>query len=287
MKFKTVRNFITIFFGTFLMGFAVTEFSIRYGLTDGGFTGINLIIYREFGIDVWISNLVLNVPFLILLFKMFDWRIVVKTIYGVVALTVSIAIWGMIDGPLLPDFSHDLLLMAILYGVAMGVGIGLVLKGSGTTGGALAVAKILSKKWNVKISTSLLVFDAVVISIGAIHRQNLMIAIYTLIGIFIMSTVVARVQEGGLFGYKVFIISDYHEEISQSVLTRLNRGATLIYGTGVHSGHDKRILMVVIGKRELALLKEIIKEIDPVSFVTVTHTYETIGEGFTYAQRSS
>lgn len=286
MKVKALKNFIIIFIGTMLMGFSVINFSIRYGLADGGFTGINLIIYREFGINVWISNLVLNAPFLLILLKLFDLKTVLKTVYGVLALTVSIAIWEVI-GPVLPDFSNDMMVVAILYGVSIGLGVGLVLKGDGTTGGSLLVVKILNKKWNINVPRGIMTFDMVVISLGALHQANLTSAIYTLIGIVIMSVVISKVQEGGLFGYKVLIISDHHEKISQSVLTNLQRGATMLYGTGVHSGHDKRILMVVIQKRELTRLKDIIKEIDPTCFITVSHTYETIGEGFTYQQGSA
>jgi len=286
MKIKTLKNFIIIFIGTMLMGFSIINFSIRYGLADGGFTGINLMIYREFGINVWISNLVLNAPFLLILLKMFDLKTVLQTVYGVFALTASIAIWEVI-GPILPDFSNDMMLVAVLYGFFLGVGVGIVLKGNGTTGGALLVIKILNKKWNLNVPRGIMIFDVIVISLGALQLANLAIAIYTLIGIVVMSVVIAKVQEGGLFGYKVLIISDHHEEISQSVLTNLQRGATMLYGTGVHSGHDKRILMVVIQKRELTRLKDIIKEIDPTCFFTVTHTYETIGEGFTYQQRSA
>jgi len=286
MKMKTIKNLVTIFLGTMLMAFAIVNFSIRYGLADGGFTGINLIIYREFGISVWISNLVLNAPFLLILFKMFDLKSVLITVYGVIALTVAIAFWEAI-GPILPDFSSDMTLVAVLYGVSIGLGVGLVLKANGTTGGALLVIKILHEKWKVPVPQGLLTFDVIVISLGALHLANLTSAIYTLIGIFIMSVVVAKVQEGGLFGYKVLIISEHHKDISQSVLHNLQRGATMLYGTGVHSGNDKCILMVVIQKRELTLLKEIIRDIDSGAFVTVSHTYETIGEGFTYKQRST
>jgi len=286
MKIKTLKNFSLIFIGTFLMGFAIVNFALRYGLADGGFSGITLIIYREFGVNVWISTLALNAPFLLVLFKLFDLKSVVKTIYGVVAISVSIAICEFI-GPALPDFSNDMMVVAVLYGVIMGLGVGLVLKGNGTTGGSLLVVKILHEKWNVNVPKGIMIFDVIVISLGALHLGTLTSAIYTLIGIAIMTIVIAKVQEGGLFGYQVLIISDQHEKISQSVLTNLDRGATALYGAGVHSGHDKRILMVVIQKRELTQLKEIIKEIDPTCFFTVTHTYETIGEGFTYKHKSA
>ena len=281
MNLKLFKQLVIIFLGTFIVGFTVVNFSIRYSLADGGFSGINLIIYHLLKIDPWISNLVLNAPFVLILFKISDLKTALMTVYGVATLTASLAFWRLFD-PILPYWGDDMLIVIILYGVLFGIGIGMVVKANGTTGGSVLIAKILQKKWDVPISKTLFLFDLCVISLSLLAFLTLTNAIYTLTGIFICSVVIAKVQEGGLFGYKVLIISDHYEKISHVVMTELQRGATLIYGTGAHSGHDKRILMVVIQKRELSRLKDLIHEIDPASFVTVSHTYETLGEGFTY-----
>ena len=286
MNFKLLKQLAIILIGTMIVGFAVINFSIRYSLADGGFSGINLIIYQTTGLAPWISNIALNAPFLVVLYKMFDLKTTLMTIYGVATLTASLAFWNII-GPILPYWGSDMVIVIILYGVLIGLGIGLVLKVGGTTGGSVLIAKILFKKWGASIPRTLFLFDLVVISASLLTFLSLTNAVYTLTGIFICSVVIAKVQEGGLFGYKVMIISDHFERISKAVMSDLNRGATFLYGTGAHSGHDKRVLMVVIQKRELSQLKEIIADIDPASFVAVSHTYETLGEGFTYDQRST
>lgn len=285
MNLKLIKQLALILFGTTIMAFAIINFSIRYSLADGGFSGINLIIYRQFGIDVWISNLVLNAPFILILFKMSNLKTTLMTVYGVASLTGSLAFWNLI-GPTLPYWGEDMFIVIVLYGVLIGLGVGIVVKANGTTGGSVLIGKILYTKWGIPISKTLFIFDVFVISLSLLSI-TLTNAIYTLIGLFIASTVIAKVQEGTLFGYKVSIISDHYESINRAVMNDLNRGATLIYATGAHSGHDKRILMVVIQKRELSQLKQLINEIDPTSFVTVTHTYETLGEGFTHERRMS
>lgn len=286
MNLKLLKQLILILIGTLIVGFAVINFSIRYNLADGGFSGINLIIYQMIGIDPWISNIVLNTPFIVILYKMFDLKTTLMTIYGVGTLTAGLAFWNII-GPVLPDWSDDMFIVVILYGVLFGSGIGLVIKAGGTTGGSVLIAKILYKKWGLSISQTLFLFDLTVISVSLLTFLVLTNAVYTLVGIFICTIVIAKVQEGGLFGYKCMIISDHFEKISKTVMKDLNRGATFLYGTGAHSGHDKRVLMVVIQKRELSQLKSIIHEIDPSSFVAVSHTYETLGEGFTYDSKSA
>jgi uncharacterized membrane-anchored protein YitT (DUF2179 family) len=283
MNFKLLKQLTLILFGTTIMAFAIVNFSVRYALADGGFSGINLIIYREFGVNVWITNLILNVPFVLILFKMSNLKTVLMTVYGVATLSGALAFWGWV-GPILPYWGNDMFIVIVLYGVLVGLGIGIVVKANGTTGGSVLLGKILHAKWDIPMSKTLFIFDVCVISL-ALLSVTLTNAIYTLIGLFISSVVISKVQEGGLFGYKVMIISDYYEKINHAVMNDLNRGATMIYATGAHSGHDKRILMVVIQKRELSQLKQLINEIDPSSFVTVTHTYETLGEGFTYEHK--
>jgi len=281
MNLKLLKQLIIILFGTTLTAFAVINFPVRYSLADSGFSGVNLIIYRRFGINVWISNLVLNAPFVFILFKMSDLKTVLITIYGVATLTGALAFWNFV-GHFLPDWSSDTLLIVISYGILLGLGLGIVIKANGTTGGSVLVSKILYQKYHIPMSKTLFLFDLSVIILSLVAFLTLTNAVYTLIGIGISSIVVAKVQEGALFGYKVLIISENYELISHTIMNTLNRGATIIHATGAHSGSDKRILMVVIQKRELSQLKQLIQEVDPTSFVTVSHTYETIGQGFTY-----
>ncbi|MCL2560268.1 MAG: YitT family protein [Turicibacter sp.] len=288
MNSKLLKQLALILVGTNIVAFAIINFSVRYTLADGGFAGINLIIFHLTGVDLWISNLALNTPFVFLLFKMSDLKTTLMTVYGIGTLTAALALWRWhwdTFGYLLPYWGDEMLLVIVFYGLMFGIGIGVVVKANGTTGGSVLISKILHQKWGIPVSRTLFVFDLCVISLSLFAFLTVTNAVYTLIGIFISSVVIGKVQEGGLFGYKVLIISDHYEKINHAVRHDLLRGATMIYATGAHSGHDKRILMVVIQKRELSMLKQLIHDIDPTSFVTVTHTYETLGEGFTYEQR--
>ena len=281
MTLKLLKQLIIIAFGTAIMGFAIVNFSIRYYLADGGFSGINIIIYRLFDVPIWLSNMVLNAPFLFILYKISDLKTVLMTVYGVFTLTVAIAIFEIV-GFLGPYLGDDMFLVIILYGAIVGIGIGLVIKANGTTGGSVLVAKILYEKWGAPVPRTLFLFDVAVITLSYFAFLSFINAIYTLIGIFIASVVVAKVQEGGLFGYQLLIISTHHEKISHAVRYELDRGATYLHAKGAHSNETKDVLLVVIDKKQLSWLKQIVHEIDPEAFMTVSHTYETIGEGFTF-----
>lgn len=281
MNVKLVKQLAIIFIGTLITGFAVVNFPLRYGLADSGFSGVTLLLYQMVGLEPWLGTILLNTPFVLLLYKMSDLKTTLMTVYGVATLTLSLMIWRQFD-PMLPDLGDNMLIIVILYGVIVGFGIGVVIRGNGTTGGNVLIGKLVHKKWGVPIAKTIFIFDVCVITVSFIAFLTFENAIYTLIGLFVSSVVISKVQEGNLFGYKVLIISDEYEKIGKTVLSELQRGATMIYATGMHSGHDKRLLLVVIQKHELAQLKAIIHDIDPKSFITVTHTYETLGEGFTY-----
>lgn len=281
MNLKLTKQLAIILLGTFISGFAVINFPMRYGLADSGFSGVTLLLYQLTGLEPWIATIILNTPFVIILFKMSDLQTTLMTVYGVLTLTASLAFWRQFD-PILPYLGDERILVVIVYGVIVGFGIGIVVKANGTTGGNVLIGKLLNKKFGIPIARTIFTFDVVVITVSFFAFLSFENAIYTLIGLFVSSVVIAKVQEGHLFGYKVLIISDEYEKIGKVVLSELKRGATMIYAAGAHSGHDKRLLLVVISKNELTQLKDIIHDIDPTSFITVTHTYETLGEGFTY-----
>jgi len=282
MNAKLIKQLFIIFLGTFITAFGVINFPLRYGLADSGFSGVTLILYNWIGLEPWIATFLLNIPFVILLYFMFDLKSTLMTIYGVGMLSASLAFWRLFD-PMIP-YIDDILIVVILYGIIIGFGIGIVIKATGTTGGNVLLGKLIQHKYGIPIPKTMLVFDFFVILTSFILFLTIETAMYTLISVFISSLVISKVQEGGLFGYKVLIISDFYEEINRQIMNDLKRGSTMLYATGSHSGHDKRILLVVIQKRELNDLKRIIHDVDPNSFVTVTHTYETLGEGFTYDQ---
>ncbi|HAX72638.1 MAG TPA: YitT family protein [Firmicutes bacterium] len=283
MSKKLVNQLFRITIGTALMAFGVFNFAIHNNMAEGGFTGITILFYQLFGISPSFTNLALNIPMFIIGYKLFSKRGFWLTVYGTVMLSVFLRIFETV-GFLIPTFPDDMIIASIGMGVFIGSGLGIIFNAGGTTGGVDIIAKLVKQKLGVPMSQTMFLFDAAVITISFIVFLTIKEAIYTIIGLYIASKIIERFQEGFQAGHKVLIISEKHQEIADQIHRKMNRGATLLHATGSYNKKQKMVVMTIINKRELGPLKDIIYKIDPQAFVSVSHVYETLGEGFTFDQ---
>jgi len=281
---KLIKSLLIIAFGTIIIAFGVINFSVTSNLASGGLTGISLILYHMFGIGTGASTLVLNIPLLIIYYRHSGKKAFLLTVYGVACLSGFLQLFEMM-GPFMPDLTNDMVLAAVGFGAAIGVGTGIILKQEGTTGGVIVVTKLVKEKFGVPVAKTMLYTDAVIIGASLLLFIDVKDFFYSLIAIFVASQTLTKVQEGFLSGYKVLIFSDKYEEIAKAIQVDLYRGVTYIQGMGAYTKTERKILMVIVGKKQLVPLKQIVNAIDDHSFVSVSHTYETLGEGFTTPPR--
>ena len=279
--FKTVKRLVLIAIGAAIMAFGIVNFAMPSGLASGGVTGITLILYNLWGISPALSTLLINIPLHIVYFKFTSRPVFFLTIYGTACLYAFLSIFEAM-GPMIENLQNDLILAAICLGFTIGLGTGMILRQEATTGGAIIVAKLLKDIFNVPITKTFLIFDATVIIASLLLFIDITVGIYSLIGLYISIVVMNKLQEGFVSGYKVLIFSKKYKKIGESIQQNLKRGATYLHGTGGYSKEEKDVLLVLIDSKQLIRLKNIVNEIDPQSFVSVSHTYETLGEGFTF-----
>ena len=277
MSFKLLKQLFFITFGTALMALGVVNFAITNHMAEGGFTGITIILYHLFGISTGLSNLFLNIPMLIIGYRQFTKRGFWLTIYGTCMLSFFLSLFESL-GHFVPPLPNDMIIASIGMGILIGTGLGIIFNAGGTTGGVDIIAKIIKDKLGIPMARTMFAFDATVIGISLIIFLSFTNAIYTIIGLYIASKIIERFQAG----HKVLIISDHFQTIADAIHQKMSRGATFIHGMGSYNQTEKTIILTIINKRELNALKEIIYTIDPQAFVSVSHVYETIGEGFTF-----
>ena len=263
------------------MAFGIINFAVANNLADGGFSGITIILFHLFGFSTGISSFLMNLPLLFICYRLFDKHTFFMTIFGIISLSTSLTFFETI-GPLIPNLENDMILVVIGYGVTLGVGLGMILRVNGTTGGAAVLAKIAKDLWNIPLAKTLFIFDTCVVIASFFLFLSFENGVYTLIGLFICSRVIAKIQEGFHSGYKILIISDHYKEITQEIHNQMGRGTTLIQGIGGYTHAEKNIILTIITPNQLVGVKKIIYGIDSQAFVSVSHTYETIGEGFTF-----
>ncbi|QPB59750.1 YitT family protein [Enterococcus faecalis] len=277
------KDVLFIVLGSFIYAFGLVTFNIANDLAEGGVTGITLILRALFHFNPAYTTLLINIPLLLIGGKILGKRSLYYTLIGTVSLSVFLWFWQKF--PVEINLDHDLLIAALLAGLAAGFGSGLVYRVGGTTGGTDVIARIFEKYFGISMGRSLLLFDVAVLllSLTYIDVKRMM---YTLIVSFVFSRVVDSVLDGAYAAKGILIVSNHSEEIGQSLMASLERGVTYLNGEGAYSQVEKRVLYTVVSPREIMEVKRIANEIDEKAFVSIINVHEAIGEGFTYAKPS-
>ena len=175
----------------------------------------------------------------------------------------------------------DPLRAALDTGVLVGIGLGLILRRGGTTGGVDMIARLGQKYLDWSIGRTFMIFDFAIIALSAFHigREK---AMYTLVAVFVGARVVDFVVEGLNTAKGVTIISNSAVSLSERITKEMGRGVTLLEGKGAYTGTEKEVLFVVVSRPELPRLKQLVHAVDPYAFVTVHDVRDVLGEGFTY-----
>ena len=274
-----LRNILFILLGAAVFSFGLVHFNMQNNLSEGGFTGITLLLYFLFDWDPSYVNLILNLPLFFIGWKLLGKRTFYYTLIGTVA--VSLFLWifqrWQIDMPLY----EDLTLAALFAGVSIGVGLGIIFRYGGTTGGVDIIARLANKYIGWSMGKTMFLFDATVITVSAIFYLSYREAMYTLVAVFIGSRVIDFIQEGGYAAKGVMIISEKHRQIADQIAREMERGVTVLKGRGHFTQQEREVLYCVVGLNEIVKLKNIINGTDPAAFVTVSNVHEVLGEGFT------
>ena len=244
----------------------------------GGITGVGQILNHFFPIlPIGTVVILLNIPLFLLGWRLLGGHLLISSLYAMFVSSI------FIDGiNLFYTFEPmDPLLACIFGGVLMGGSLGVVFLQGATTGGTDLIARLLKLRlaW-LPMGKLLLGIDLVVIVAVALAFRNLYSALYGVVALYISSLVMDGVLYGIDNAKVAYIISDAHEEITHAIIHDIDRGVTILQGTGAYSGAEKKVLLVAFKQRQIVALKRTVKEIDPAAFLIVCEAHEVLGDGF-------
>lgn len=276
-----IRNAITLIIGTLLIALSVNIVYDPAGMVTGGVTGLGISIkylsgeYLPFEIPIWLTNLLCNIPLLLISLKIFGWKFVRRTLCATGMLSLFIYLI-----PSIPLFADDLLLAAVFGGVIAGAGMGMVLSTMSTTGGTDVLCMIIhEKKKHYSVPQLLYMVDGLIVVMG-VFVFGINRALYAIISVYIVSKVSDGILEGMKFAKMAYIISEQYQEIAAEILTVIDRGVTGIDAMGMYSNKEKKMLFCVVSKKEMVEVLDIVNKKDPRAFVIVSDAREVMGEGF-------
>lgn len=284
MRQKDWIDLLMIAIGCAIYAISLDMISVPNRLADGGVSGICLLLRHFWGINMGLSTLLLNIPLILLGYRFMGKRLLAFTIWGTVMLSFFLWFWRFTNIITQVNLEHDLFLSGALAGTLSGLGLGLVFRYNGTSGGTDIIARICQIKFGLSSGRMLLACDAVVLfmSLTYLDIRHMM---YTLLASFILSRVMDMVQQGAYTARGLLIISDQYEKIAQMIDLKLERGFTYLQGYGGYTKDKKKIIYVVVSPREIPAVKELILHEDPNAFVTILEVHEAMGEGFTYKRK--
>ncbi len=279
LKGIKLKNILFIMLGAAIYSFGFVHFNIQNLLGEGGFAGITLILYFVFKLDPALMNLLLNLPMFVLGWRLLGRKVFIYTIIGTVSVSIFLKLFQIYE--INVHIQDDLFLASLFAGVFIGIGLGIIFRYGGTTGGVDIIARLAHKYAGWSMGKTMFIFDAAVILLSWLTYLDSRSMMYTLVAVFIGARVIDFVQEGAYAARGAFIISKFQNEIADRISVDMDRGVTVLRGFGHFTKADREVLYCVVGRNEIVRLKNIITSIDPHAFVSVTEVHDVMGEGFT------
>lgn len=306
---KLIKQFLIIFVGNLLLAFSISFCLINYqgnyiygidpsthsplaihfnGILGGGTSGFSLILRNLFFLNINNAEMVLENIIAITTIFLF--------VIGAIFLGKKFALQTLLSTILCPIFLYvfklnmfnflhnefnlfDPIVCAVIGGLLMGVGCGIIYKIGGSTGGFDVPGLIINKYTRIKLSVLFFIQDGILVILAFVANFTLYEIIIGLISVLAYSLAVSMTQKIGHESYFCDIISDKWEEINTEIL-KLDRGTTIVDVTGGFTGRKRKMIKTMIGKNQYLTIIDIVKKIDPEAFVSISSTHAVFGEGY-------
>jgi len=281
---SSIADYLFIALGAFVQALAMRLFLIPGLMVSGGISGAAQIIHFFTGWPIGLMVLIGNLPLFLL-----GWRILGGRRFAL-RTAVAIVLFSLFTDGLafilpLEGITHDIFLLALYGGVLLGVGLGLVYRGRGTSGGSDILGRILSHRKGFPISAAYLVTDGIVV-LASGFAFGWERALYGMVVIYISGLAAALVSEGNNILRIALIVTNLPNEVSGQICNVLERGVTILPGKGGWTGEARPVLYCVLTRSEINMLKTLVSEADPQAFMVIGQAHEALGEGFVPLQHA-
>lgn len=271
---EMIWNITQVIIGSCILAASFNLFLAPNGIASGGVSGISILMLHVLEISPAITQWVLNIPLFISALWLLGKKFALNAALGSVVFPLFVLLTSNLAAP-----TDNPLLAAIYGGMGVGLGLAIVFRGGGSTGGLDLAAQILHRYTNLPYNLAVACFDGAVIIAAAIiiSPEN---SLFALISLFVTSKTIDFVQNGLQLSKVAFIISERTVEIENEILHSLDRGFTKLQGQGGYTGETRNVLMVVVSQHEVSKLKRTVARLDPAAFIIISNTAEVLGEGF-------
>jgi uncharacterized membrane-anchored protein YitT (DUF2179 family) len=275
---KQTAPTLQIVLGCAIMGLSYSMFLIPHHFVPGGVSGLAIIINYFIKLPVGAMIIVLNIPIFVFGLRTMGKKYVLKSLAGMLISSVMIDAFNLVLR--IPSATDNKILASIYGGILLGIGLGIVFRGHASTGGSDIVGMVVSKYTGISIGFGILVADFVIISASGFAFRDLEAPLYGYIVLFLSTKVIDMILEGWNYSKLVLITSSRTAEIEDFILNTLERSGTALRSRSLYLNREGEVILTVIHRKQLAELRDFVREIDPQAFVIINDTYDVLGKGF-------
>ena len=278
MKNNRFLSLTMVILGNILYTLTVKLFLLPANLISCGTTGIALVVNHFLNIPMSVFIFLFNVAMLAVGWVILGRKFAMTTILSSVLYPVLLEILNRVLGDVV--VTENILLNVLFAGMGLGLSLGIVIRGGASTGGMDIPPLILKKFFHIPVSASLAVFDFCIM-VSQMFFHPLEDLLYGILLLMTITVALNKVMVLGMSKTEVKIVSDQSDEIRQAILSRVDRGVTILHGEGGFGRQDTEVLLSVVSNRELPRLQQLARSIDPNCFMIISQVTEVWGRGFT------
>jgi uncharacterized membrane-anchored protein YitT (DUF2179 family) len=297
---REIQQYLGIIIGAVLFGMGYSWFLIPYNIVPGGVGGIAQLFHYFFAFPVGLTMIAINIPLFVISFVFIGKSFGAKSLYGMLISSVmtdflnlqSLYKFGilsnleqytfMVKGRLVYAMlsPSDIYLSAIAGSVLLGLGLGIIFRFRGSTGGTDIPVALIKQKAGLSIGTGYWLVETLIILSVGMFLQDLKLVIWGFLNLFITTKITDLASEGLPYIKGVYVISNHVNEIKDEIYDRLDRGVTFFKGLSGFKQRDIKVLFCVVNRRQVPELTDIVKDIDSGAFMIVTDVHDVLGYGF-------
>jgi len=278
MNAKRLVSLGLVLLGNVIYVFAVKLFLLSMNMISSGTTGLGLVVNHMTGLPLSVFIFCFNAAMLLLGWMVLGRKFAMTTVFSSLFYPIALEVLNRLLGDV--RLTDNMLLSVLFAGMGLGLGIGLVMRGGAATGGIDIPALILKRMLRIPVSVTLWVFDFCILSLQMTYHtgEDLM---YGILLILTISITLNKVLLLGTSRTEVKIVSPKAEEIREAILSKVDRGVTMLHGEGGFLREQTEIIMSVISNHEMPKIERLARSIDPECFMVVSQVTEVWGRGFT------
>ena len=283
MKKNRLFSILMVILGNLLYTLSVKLFLLPANLMSCGTTGIALVVSHFADIPMSVFILVFNMAMLAVGWMVLGRQFAMTTVLSSVLYPAILEILNRTLGDVV--VTENILLNLLFAGMGLGISLGIVIRGGASTGGMDIPPLILKKFFHIPLSASLWAFDfCILLSQMFFHPAEDLL--YGILLIIVISISLNKVMLLGTSRTEVKIISRKSGEIRDAILSKVDRGVTMLHGQGGYGRQGTEVILSVVSNRELPKIQQLARSIDPDCFMIISQVTEVWGRGFTYGKKA-